>query len=264
MTVRCADNHLVTLRARDAPSAVISLAMALSRGERRELLQVAQFVRGLAIQITYRLVTGEMLAEPGRATLLFSRLDRPRPHPVRLLLAVLAATVVGLILFLVSNALLLLPLSLILHAVGAGPDVIGWVALGIAAVRLTWTASRAVKTYRLERRREKAMVAVGGRPRWRLDLMGSTPPGAGHGSRLLREFVRQSDAAGATVYLVTEPHNRPFYRRAGFHAITSEGMPAFEGMVFMRRVAPTPKIPRQQVSATAQPASLPAEAPSRS
>lgn len=254
----------MTLRARDLPSAVVSLAMALSRGERRELLQIAQFVRGLSIQISYRFVTGEILAEPGKATLLFSRLDRRQIHPLRLALAVLTATLVGLTLFLVSNALLLLPVSLVLHALGAGPDVIGWVALGVAAVRLSWTAFRALMTYALERRREQAMAAVGDRPRWRLDLMGSTPPGAGHGSRLLREFVRQSDAAGATVYLVTEPHNRAFYRRAGFHAIAGEGQSAFEGMVFMRRVAPTPKIPRQQVSEAGQRASQQAGARSRS
>lgn len=243
------------LRARDLPGAVVCLALALSRGERREALLIAQLVRGLAIQVTYRFCTGELLATPGRATLLYTRLDRPRAHPLRSLIGVLAATGVGLTLFLLSNTLLLLPVSLLLRLDGADSETISTVALAVAGVRLTWTATRALRSYALERRRERFLPRLGDQPRWRLDLMGSTPAGAGHGAALLRELVTRADAAGATVYLLTEPHNRAFYRRGGFHPVTDVPDRSFTGMLLMRRVAPQARVPRQRINAAALTAS---------
>lgn len=233
-------------RLRDIPGAVLCLAMALSRGERREALQIAQFVRGLAIQISLRAATGECMVAGSNATLLYSRLDKPRTHPARTAVAMLTATVVGVTFFFVSNSLLIVPVVLLLHAAGATADAVEDVILVITAGRLGWTASRAVKTYALERRRQAFLGRVSNQPRWRLDLMGATPPGRGHGTALLKEFVARSDAAGATVYLVTEPRNRAFYRRNGFHAVNTDES-AFRGMVLMRRVAPGARIPQQRI-----------------
>jgi hypothetical protein len=230
--------------------------MALSRGERREQLQIAQFVRGLAIQVTYRFVRRELLVVPGRATLLYSRLDRPRCGILRSAAAVAAATFAGLALFVLSNTLLLLPVTVALRAGGAGTNLTSAIALTIVVIRLGWTATRAVRTYLLEWQREKHLPRVGEQPRWRLDLMGATPAHCGNGTTLLRELVHLSDAAGATVYLVTEPHNRAFYRRGGFHLVPNDAK-AFDGMVLMRRVTPTAKgrLPRQRLSAAVQLAS---------
>ena len=243
----------VSVRARKLPGAVFCLAVALSRGEKNELLQIAQFVRGLAIQTAYRAVCDELLVSD-QATVLYSHLDRSRASLVRTVTGVVAATLVGLALFLASNALLMLPVGALMRLAGADNDLVADTALAVAGVRLTWTAYRAVKSYALERRRQKLLPTVSGQPRWRLDLMGATPPRCGHGAALLREFVALSDAAGATVYLVTEPHNRAFYRRAGFHVQPCTDS-ALKGMLLMRRVTPTARVPAQRVSPAAQTAS---------
>ena len=81
------------------------------------------------------------------------------------------------------------------------------------------------------------MIRVAGSPRWRLELMGATPSRRGHGLALVRALTAASDAAGATVYLVCEPRNRDFYRRAGFRLAPADGK-AYDGMLLMRRVAP--------------------------
>lgn len=238
-------------RLRDLPIAVFILALALARGTRAEALEAAQLVRGLAIQVALRWCLGEVLVQPGSATLLYSRLDHERSpaRAMRTAAGVLAATVVGVGLFWLSNLLLLAPLAALVLALGGSRGDVLTLFLVVPAMRLGWTAWRAGVAYRLERRRERAMTPVGDAPRWRLDLMGATPPGRGHGSALVRALVQRSDAAGATVYLVCQPSNREFYRRAGFRPVPAEG-PAYDGMLLMRRVAPTASaVPAQRTAA---------------
>jgi hypothetical protein len=83
------------------------------------------------------------------------------------------------------------------------------------------------------------MSSIGQASCWRLDLVGAWPAGKGYGGTLIRRFVSMADAAGATVYLVCEPRNRVFYRRAGFFAIEAPDTRDFRNMVLMRRTAPT-------------------------
>lgn len=218
---------------------MIVLAFALARGDRFEAFDAAQLVRGLSVQISLRWWLGQILVVPGRAVLLFTELDHRRDlkRTLRTLLGVVFAVVVGIVLFAVNKVLLLLPIGPLILALGGDTTDVFLVLVGISVLRLTWTASRAIGAYRLEHRREAAMVPIGGAPRWRLELMGANPPRRGHGLALVKALTKESDAAGATVYLICEPGNRDFYRRAGFRAVPADGK-AFSGMLLMRRVAP--------------------------
>lgn len=226
-------------RFRDLPRVVVVLALALARGERFEAFGAAQLVRGLAIQISLRWWLGQVLAVPGRAVLVYSELDHKRSlkQTLRTLVGVAFAVVVGALLFVMNKLLLVLPVGPVILAFGGDAEDVFVVMVGISVVRLIWTAYRAVTAYLLEHRREAAMVAIDGAPRWRLELMGATPPRQGHGLALVKALTAASDAAGATVYLVCEPRNRDFYRRAGFRTVATDD-PAMSGMLLMRRIAP--------------------------
>ena len=227
-------------RLRDLPRTAIVLALALARGNRFEAFDAAQLVRGLAIQISVRWWLGQVLVVPGRAVLLYSELDHRR-SPMRMLrtvLGVVFAVAVGLVLFAVNKVILLLPVAPLIFFLGGDTTDVFFVLVGFSVLRLTWTASRAITAYRLEHRREAAMVPISGAPRWRLELMGASPPRSGHGLVLVKALMRESDAAGATVYLICEPVNRDFYRRAGFRVVPADGK-HFSGMLLMRRIPPT-------------------------
>ena len=226
---------------------MILLALALARGDRFEAFDAAQLVRGLAVQISLRWWLGEVLVVPGRAVLLYTELDHPRSRgrTLRTGLGIVFAVVVGIVLFAVNKMLLLLPVGPVILALGGNTTDVFLVLVGISVLRLTWTATRAITAYRLEHRREAAMVPIGEAPRWRLELMGATPPRRGHGLALVKALTQESDAAGATVYLICEPGNRDFYRRAGFRAVPADGK-AFSGMLLMRRVAPVRVLAQQE------------------
>jgi hypothetical protein len=248
------DANQVKARLRDLPSAVLTLANSLSRDTRHEALEVAQLFRGLAIQVALRWCLGELLVVPSRSALVYSQLDAPAglTRAGRTVAGVGLGTVVGLALFGLSNLLLLMPLVTLLLAVGFSHAQVLPAFVVIPSVRLGWTAWRAAVAYRVERARAGAMVRVGSSPRWRLDLMGSAHPRQGDGLRLVRAFTQRSDAAGATVYLVCQPNNREFYRRAGFRVVETSGR-AYDGMLLMRRIAPARRpVPAQRVAPAAE------------
>ena len=237
------------------PRAVLVLALALARGDRFEMLKVAELIRGLAIQVSLRWVTGGLLYDGHSATLLYSELDpvprRRLRRGIRTVLGTTLGAVVGIVLVLAANLLFMLPIGALLRLLGMPSLGVQLVALVVVFIRLTWTGARAVRTYALERRRQAAMPRIGNAARWRLDLLGATPAGRGHGARLMKHFVARADAANATVYLICEPENRAFYRRAGFHVVTAPATPDFSNMLLMRRVAPAvgPRhVPMQRAS----------------
>lgn len=236
---KAADDVGVRPRLRDLPRATIVLALALARGNRFEAFDAAQLARGLAIQISLRWWLGQVLIVPGRAVLLYSELDHRRGarRMFRTVLGVGFAVSVGLVLFAVNKVILLLPVAPLIFFLGGDTNDVFFVLVGFSVLRLTWTASRAITAYRLEHRRAAAMAPIGGAPRWRLELMGANPPRSGHGLVLLKALMLKSDAAGATVYLICEPVNRDFYRRAGFRVVPADGK-HFTGMLLMRRIAP--------------------------
>ena len=202
-------------------------------------------MRGLAIQISLRWWLGQILTVPRRAVLVYTELDAP-PSLTRSLRTVAGATfavVVGIALFAMNKVLVILPVGSVVLALGGDADDVFVLLTGFSAVRLLWTGYRALQAFWVERRREVAMVAVAGAPRWRLELMGATPPRQGHGLSLVRALTAESDAAGATVYLVCEPRNRGFYRRAGFRVVPTDGR-IYDGMLLMRRIAPVQMHPR--------------------
>ena len=226
-------------RLRDLPRAVALLALALARGDHCEVLSATRLIPGVAIQLALHWCLREVLVRPGRSVVLYSKLDHDRTVKcsLRKVLGIGFAVVVGLVLFALNHLFLLLCLALLILTGGGGNDqvLLGMAMLSI--VRLFWTAMRAVKAYRVEHQRGQAMVRLGDAPRWRLELIGATPPGNGYGLSAVRTLTHTSDAAGATVYLVCAPSNYGFYRRAGFRTVPTPG-PAFKQMLLMRRIAP--------------------------
>ncbi|GAC1322417.1 MAG: hypothetical protein NVSMB13_00780 [Mycobacteriales bacterium] len=146
-----------------------------------------------------------------------------------------AASGVGLVLFLASNALLIIPIRAAVAVLGLTADL-PIVVLTVAVGRLSLTLVRALQAYRLERRRQAALLPVGGAPVWRLDLLGASPPGRGYGGALPGLFTAQADRAGAVVYLVTDERNRAFYRQRGFRVVEPTDRRAFQSVLLMRRL----------------------------
>lgn len=243
-------------RFRDLPRVVLLLALALARGDRFESLAIAQLVRGLAVQVALRWWLGQVLVVPGRAVLTYTELEHPWSvkQTCRAVCGLIFAVTVGVVLSLANKLVLIFPLGAVLLAVDVSRLHAFVVLLAISMLRLAWTAVRAVTAYRIEHRREKAMLPVDGAPRWRLELMGANPLRQGHGLTLVQALTKKSDAVGATVFLVCEPVNHDFYRRAGFRAVPAQGR-HYNGMLLMRRVAPSrtqaragQPLPRRQLS----------------
>ncbi|MDQ6648658.1 MAG: hypothetical protein M3Z02_00830 [Actinomycetota bacterium] len=228
------------------------LALAMSQFEPRPLLRTVEMFRGYALQVVARRVTGHVLATPNNTAVLVWSEVRAAPgqrllsraaRGTRNAMAVLAATCVGLALFLASNALLIVPIQMLMNAVGLSAYV-PLVALVIAVGRLSLTLARALAAYRLERRREQFLLPVGTAPIWRLDLLGAAPAGRGYGGELTRVFVERADHAGAVVYLVTDKSNRSFYRRHGFRVVEHTDSDTFRSLLLMRRL---PRVQRGTV-----------------
>ncbi len=114
------------------------LVIAFAQFEERPLIGAVALFRGLSIQLAYRWATGQVMAEPGdRAVLLWSASTAPdgRRRLGSELLGAVAATAVGVVLLCLSSAILLVPLDLILRAVGADDEVIVAAAFSIVGAR---------------------------------------------------------------------------------------------------------------------------------
>ena len=157
----------------------------------------------------------------GRAVLLWSeagKRDERLPH-VRDVLGVLAAVIVGIGLIVFNCLILLLPVVLVLVAVGAPTKLIVSVVLLVVALRALITCWRAFRTY------QNKLALTAGLPsptglRWRIDFLAAVPARNGNGGGLLDLFLTHADQCGAEVVLHCDARNVAFYRHHGFHLIS--------------------------------------------
>ena len=225
--------------------------MALADGERAAALTFVGLFRGLLIQTAYRSVAGGLMSQDRHAVLLWSHVGSLGPLPVKRRMLAFARSVLGTVVAVafefgikvVSNVLLAAPLHVVLYLMGASWQTQWLVNIAIFAVRMLVTLAPAVRAYLLDRQRRPDMPATTANC-WRIDFMGAVPAGAGYGGRLLRSFVTDSDAAGATVYLVCTPDRYSFYRRHGFHRAPAGQAIEGRGLLLMRRVPPDRSLPR--------------------
>lgn len=202
------------------PKLLTVLVLAFAPMERRPLLAAVELFRGMAIQLAFRWPQGWLLAESqNRAVLLWSvcRSTAGRlPHArARALIGVGAGVLTGLLLFALSNLILLSVVTVVLHAAGVSAVAISEVRLGIVVVRLTVTAWRATAAARHDHGLDLLLKAPEG-ARWRLDYLAALPEGRGHGGRILQEFLELADASDAEVALHCDESLVGFYRRHGF------------------------------------------------
>jgi hypothetical protein len=235
---------------------LLVLVSAFAPFEVRPLTAAVELFRGLAIQLAYRWPTRQIIAEPHhRAVLLWSvpHHRRPTNYP-RAVLGVTVAVGVGVVLFLASNALLLLPLGVVLRAAGVDPEDVAGIALAIAGLRLSLTMWRALGAYWHHAKLADRLPAPTS-TRWRIDYLAAVPARAGHGGRLLDEFLHQADELDVEVVLCCDGRNLPFYRRHGFHLIDGK---AKGGQHLMLRQARSARPPaRRQVKRRTPTASQP-------
>lgn len=208
-------------RAPRIPRLLMVLVFAFAPYEPRPLLAVAELFRGLAIQLTYRWGVGRVMADPcERAVLLWSDCaPTTRRSAGRELRGGLAAVAVGLVLFVVSNALLITVVAAVMGALGAPPMTVSQVAAGIVALRLSLTLWRACLAYRHCAGLAAQLPDRTG-TRWRIDYLAAHPPRSGHGGRLLDEFLSRADRDDAEVVLHCDSRNLAFYGRHGFRVVS--------------------------------------------
>jgi hypothetical protein len=193
------------------------VVIAFAPYEERPLLGAVQLFRGIAIQISYRWASGQILADQeNRSVLLWSVAFGTRRPLHRELFGMLTATSVGIGLVVISNSLLLLPLGLILVAAGAGIRVVTDIGLGVIGARLLLTSWRAFLAYRNELMLS-ARLPTPATLRWRIDYLASMPPRSGYGGHLLDVFL--DHGSGAEVVLHCEMRTVAFYRKHGFHVV---------------------------------------------
>jgi hypothetical protein len=208
------------------------LVMAFAESEAHGLYSALALLRGFAIQLSYRWGLGTVLAtDDNRAVLLWSPVRHSHRDMGRLrgTVAMLAGVATGVSLFLLSNIILLTPLSFVLHVLGISTYTVGIV---VVAVRLLMTFIRACRAY-LHDNRLLACLPRSATRRWRLDYVAAFPTGAGRGTRLLTDFLRFADERDAEVTLNCDPDLVAYYRRHGFRRIETP----MAGQVLMLRQA---------------------------
>lgn len=212
------------------------LVVGFALAESWPLLKAVELFRGMSIQLAYRWPIGQIAADPAdQAVLLWStRFAAGGKRSLgRQLCGVLAATVTGVVLVLIGNAMLLLPLHALLSVAGVGATTIVELSLAIVGGRLLGSLCRAIRAYR----HDAAVMSVLPPPtvtRWRIDYLAAAPPRRGHGGRLLDEFLSQADEHDAEVVLHCVADLVSFYRRHGFELAARE---AVRGQYAMVRAA---------------------------
>ena len=220
------------------------LVFAFAPSEPRPLLAAVELFRGFAIQLSYRWGAGRVFADASnQAVLLWSvSNDRwNRRRAARETEGVLSAVAVGIMLFIAGNMLLLLFVRGGLDVFGASRSTKATVPFAILIVRLSFTMWRAVQAYR-HHAAIAALLPPASGPRWRIDFLAATPARAGHGGRLLSEFLELADSADAEVVLNCDSSNLSFYRHHGFHF--SEGRCPGGQRLMTRQAATTRRKPR--------------------
>jgi len=220
MTERVEGNS-VRIAPRRLPRLLSVVVTAFAPNEIRPLLGAVGLFRGIAIQLAYRWPTRQVLEDRcDRAVLLWSvefRAGWSRSLH-RELLGVLAATSVGIVLFIASSAILLLPLAMALWAAGMTASRVGDVEFSVAGTLLAMTFWRAFRAY-LNDEALMSRLPSPSTTRWRIDYLAAVPARNGHGGRLLDEFLDYTDEHGAEVVLNCDSLTLSFYRHHGFHLV---------------------------------------------
>jgi hypothetical protein len=206
--------------ARRLPEVTLRLALAFAGEERLPLVALARLLRGMAIQVAYRWPLGQIELGNG-AVLLWSSRPSGRSRWNNQLAAVTAAVAVGVVLFVVSNLIVLLPLRLGMSLCAVTRPTRALICLLVVLTRLTLMAVHAVHAALLDRHRFRHVT--GGRPDQRqIDYLAAIPAGRGNGGRLLAEFTRRCDDDGVHAVLVSAPRHFAFYRAHGFRIVHHE------------------------------------------
>ncbi len=204
---------------RRLPQLLGVLVIAFAQFEAWPLLGAVALFRGLSIQLVYRWVTGQVLADPSnRSVLLWSNVDSSAGciRLWRKVSGALAATAVGFANLCVSAAILVLPLATLLTALGVEDEVAIGIPWAIVGVGWVITCSRAIRSYRSEVTLMSQLPPPSA-PRWQIDHLAAIPARSGHGGRLLAAFLAQADSCRAEVVLHCDSRNVAFYRKYGFH-----------------------------------------------
>ncbi len=197
------------------------VVMAFAPYERRPLPGAVDLFRGVAIQLAYRWSNRQVLAEAcDRAVLMWSVAHGGgHRQPLRPeVLGVLTAISVGTALLMIGNALLFVPVGVVLRAAGVTPQVVVDVVAAAVGVRLLLIVWRALRAYQ----NDTALMSLLPSPsvtRWRIDYLAAVPAGQGHGGRLLEEFLGHADDHDVEVVLHCPARNVAFYRHHGFHLV---------------------------------------------
>jgi hypothetical protein len=211
------------------------LVVAFAPYEPRPLLGAVELFPGMAIRLVHRWVTGRLVADSHRrAVLLWSEVGVQRLR-FRELVGVLAAASTGIAVVIFNCTILLLPLGVVLVALGAATSVIVDVVLVVIGVRLLTISWRTFRSYRAK----LALTARLPSPsslRWRIDFLAAVPSREGFGSRLLDEFVCRADECGAEIVLHCDGRNVSFYRHFGFHLVAVES-PGGQRLMLRRATA---------------------------
>ncbi len=194
------------------------VVIAFAQFEDRPLLGAVELFRGLAIQLAYRWATGRIVADPDdRAVLLWSEpLDWEGRSLARELIGVFTATVVGIVMLVVTSALLVVPLGVVLLLAGVDRKWVTGIGLSVIVLRWLLTCRRAIGSYRNEQALASCLPMAKS-VRWQIDYLAAIPARSGYGGHLLDMFVHRADQCGAEVVLHCDDRNVPFYCRHGFY-----------------------------------------------
>ncbi len=215
------------------PRLLSVVVVAFAPYEARPLFGAVQLFRGIAIQLAYRWPTGRVLAGScDRAVLLWSVPFQAGGRPVRReALGVLVATVLGVGIVIVGNALFLVPLGAALGIAGVSTNVLRDAGVSVVEASLLMTVWRACRAHRNESALARRLPSPF-TTRWRIDYLAAVPVRRGYGGRLLEEFLRYADEHHAEVVLHCGSRNVAFYRQYGFRPVGAE---CPDGQSVMRR-----------------------------
>ncbi|MDX6285129.1 MAG: hypothetical protein QOG53_614 [Frankiales bacterium] len=191
--------------------------LAFASFEANPVQGTVRLFRGFAIQLAYRWGSHQVVTDDDHAVLMWSRLTAKWDcrRFARELQGVATAVAVGVGMAVLSTAIVAVALREVLTVAGANAVTRLWVIVAVVAYRFVLTLYGAWQALRLDVKRMRLLDDPVGEY-WRIDYLAAQPLGAGHGSRLLAQFLAEADAADASICLVTDPRNRDFYRRNGF------------------------------------------------
>jgi hypothetical protein len=190
--------------------------MGLLLPSRRARTVAAAFVA--FCELGYRWPDRVITSADGRAALLFSRPGGQRRWTHRLagavsVLGVFVAALgvpigvfVGVLLALPPSVMGVVTISVLIAVVVVAMCTLGPTLLSPSS----WSHSTITRKLRKDH--------------WWVELLGANPTGGGHGAGVMATLLAEIDAADEPVGVGTsEPRNRTFYLRHGFHPVDSDG-----------------------------------------